>query len=235
MLVSLSSSVCNIWQKRQIHINTDFEVTGWILCVITHIRKDAKYHSDSDHIKQVKSVIKTLFHGVPEDKIAVTKDIFWNEYTDFDDKIVSFDGDGYIWKIKDIRYGNIDLWHQKYSLPFNKVLGFVACRVTLKVIDIVSAEHSWDDVKTFKSGKRFAIISGVSQTHSIVYMSAFIESDKIERYNSCKQRNDNCSSHTWNEGDGDFDKQLEKWGVEKIFSYQSEPVKRNLRAYTENW
>ena len=67
MLVSLSSSVFNIWQKRQIHINTDFAVTGWIICVIPHIHKDAKDHSNSDHMKQVNNVIKTLFHGVPEE------------------------------------------------------------------------------------------------------------------------------------------------------------------------
>ena len=67
MLEILSSSVCKIWQKRQIHINTDFVVTGWMLCVISQIRKYAKYHSDSDNRKQVNNVIKTLFHGVPED------------------------------------------------------------------------------------------------------------------------------------------------------------------------
>ena len=42
MLESLSSSVCNLWQKIKLHINTYFAVTVWMLCVITHIRKDAK-------------------------------------------------------------------------------------------------------------------------------------------------------------------------------------------------
>ena len=42
LLESLSSTVCNLWQIRQLHINTDFSVTGWILCVIPHIFKDAK-------------------------------------------------------------------------------------------------------------------------------------------------------------------------------------------------
>ena len=51
MLEILSSSVCKICKKRQIHINTDFTFTGWMLCFITHIRKDAKYHSDSGHRK----------------------------------------------------------------------------------------------------------------------------------------------------------------------------------------
>ena len=51
MLESLSSLVCNLWQKRQLHINTDFAVTRWMLCVIPHICKDAKYQLDSDHRK----------------------------------------------------------------------------------------------------------------------------------------------------------------------------------------
>ena len=45
--------------------------------------------------------------------------------------------------------------------------------------------------------------------------------------------NDNCSSNTWNEDDDSFFQQLEKWGAKKIFSDQSEPVKRELRDYIE--
>ena len=61
MLESLSSSVYKLWQKRKLHINTYFSVTGWMLCVIPNIRKNAKDHSDSDHRKQVNNVINALF------------------------------------------------------------------------------------------------------------------------------------------------------------------------------
>ena len=61
-----------------------------MLCVIPHICKDEKYHSDSDHSKQVKNVIKTLFFGESEDKMSVTQDILCTEYTDFDNNIGSF-------------------------------------------------------------------------------------------------------------------------------------------------
>ena len=37
MLESLSVSACQLWQNRQLHINNDFEVTRWMLCVIRHI------------------------------------------------------------------------------------------------------------------------------------------------------------------------------------------------------
>ena len=77
----------NFWHKRQFYIYTDFVVTGWFLCVITHICKDAKYHSDSDNRKQVKNVINTLFSGASEEEMGVTLDLFWTEYTAFDNMI----------------------------------------------------------------------------------------------------------------------------------------------------
>ena len=43
-----------------------------------------------------------------------------------------------------------------------KVIGFVACRLTSKVLGIFAAECSLGDVKKIKSGKRYAIKSDVS-------------------------------------------------------------------------
>ena len=93
MLESLSTTVCNLWQKRQLHINTDFAVTGWMLYGIPHILKDAKDHSDRNHRKQVNNVTKKIFSGSSEEEMNVTLDVFWTEYTDFDNKIGSFDAD----------------------------------------------------------------------------------------------------------------------------------------------
>ena len=121
-----------------------------------------------------------------------------------------------------------------FLIPFAKVLGFVACIVTSKVLGIGAAEHSWCDIKTIKFGKRSAISSDVSEKQSIVYTSASIESARIEKFHSYKQLYDNCSSRTWNEEDDAFDHQLDEWGVDRVFSEHSEPVKRELRAYIED-
>ena len=91
----------------------------------------------------------------------VTLDVFWTEYTDFDNKVGSYDADEFIWKIKDMRYGNINLWHQKYLLPCTRVIGFVVCRFTSNVLRIGAAERSWGDVKRFNLGK-YAISSDLS-------------------------------------------------------------------------
>ena len=181
MFESLSFSVCKLWQKSKLHINTDFEGTGWMLCVIPNIRKDAKDHLDSDHIKQVNDVINTIFSGAYEGEMAVTLDLFWTEYTEFDNMIGSYDADEFIWKGKNISDGNSHLWHQKYSLPLTKVLGFVACRVISKVLSIGAAERYWGDVKTIKSGKRSNIISNVSEKQSIVYTSACLNALEIRQ------------------------------------------------------
>ena len=44
--------------------------------------------------------------------MAVTQDMFWTEYTDFDNKIGSFYADEFIWRIKNIRDDNSHVWHQ---------------------------------------------------------------------------------------------------------------------------
>ena len=84
-----------------------------MLCVIPHICRDAKDHSNIDQRKQVNNVIKTLFHGVPEDEISFTQNMFWTEYTDFDSKNDSFDWDAFIWKSKYIRDDYSHSWHKK--------------------------------------------------------------------------------------------------------------------------
>ena len=95
--------------------------------------------------------------------MAVTQNIFWNEYTLFDNKNGSFDGDEFIMKSKYIRDGNSHLWNQNYSLPFTKTLGFLACRVTSKVLGIGEAERYWGDVKTIKFCNRSTISSDVTK------------------------------------------------------------------------
>ena len=112
MLLILSSLVCNLLQKRHLHINIGFEVTGWMLCVIPHIFRYVEYHSYSDHSKQVNNVIETLFCGLSEDKMAITRDIFGTEYIYFDKNSGSFDGDEFICKSEDIRDGNNHFWHK---------------------------------------------------------------------------------------------------------------------------
>ena len=73
------------------------------------------------------------------------------------------------------------MWHQKYSLPCTKVLGFVACRVTSNFLGIGASERYWGNVNTIGSGRRYAISSDVTEKKIIFYTSACIEPSRIEQ------------------------------------------------------
>ena len=92
-----------------------------------------------------------------------------------------FDSNEFIWNSKNISDGNSHILHQKYSLPSTKVIGFVACRVTSKIIGIGSAESSWGDVKTIKSVNISALGSEIYEKQRIVYTYTCIEKERFGR------------------------------------------------------
>ena len=103
-----------------------------------------------------------MFAVSTEKELHGTLDTFWSEYTLFNHNNYPFDRNEFIWKIKYITDGNSHLWHKKYSLPPTKVIGFVACRVTSKILGIGSDERSWGDVQTIKSGNISSLGSDIS-------------------------------------------------------------------------
>ena len=125
-----------MWNKREEHINTDYAVTGWMLCVIPHIRKDVFKSAQNKHHIQVNNVIKNLFAGSTEKELHGALDTVWSEYNSFNNNNDPFDRNYLICNSEDITDGNSHLWHYKYSLPSTTVLGSVACRVTSKILGI---------------------------------------------------------------------------------------------------
>ena len=146
-----------------------------MLCVIPSIREYVFKILNGKHQFQVKNVIKTLYVVSTEKELNETLHTFWSEYTKSNHKNYPFDRNEFIWNSKDIRDGNSNLWYQKYSLPPTKIVGFVFCMVTSKILGIVSAERSWGDVKIIKSEKISALGSDIYENQSIVYTSACIE------------------------------------------------------------
>ena len=108
-----------------------------------------------------------------------TLDTFWSEYTALNYKNSPFQFDDFICSSKDVCEINRHIWNQNYSLPCTNVLCFVACRVTTKIIDIGSAEHSLGDGKTIKYGKRSYTSSDVSEKQRFFYTYSCIESGSI--------------------------------------------------------
>ncbi len=113
----------------------------------------------------------------------------------------------------DIISGDSYLWHEKYSLPYTSVLGFVACHVTSKLCGIGPAKRSWGGVKQIKDGKRSHLSGASTEKWSILFVSAKIVQarvvcDRMEKLDA--------TGHNAMFGDNDinFDLQLDKFGVD---------------------
>ncbi len=86
--------------------------------------------------------------------------------------------------------GNTFVWNQLYSLPYIKVLGFVAFHTTSKQLGIGAAERSWSYIKQIKDGK-LSNLGGVSlEKRAILYSSAKLNEAKIRANHSDNVEND---------------------------------------------
>ena len=53
--------ISKLWIEEEKHINTDYAVTGWVLCVIPHIKKDVLKIQMKNNRNQVNNVIFFFF------------------------------------------------------------------------------------------------------------------------------------------------------------------------------
>ena len=54
--------IFNHWGERDIKINTDYYLTGYMLWVVTHIYDGGINNYDGNNSNQVKKITKTLFY-----------------------------------------------------------------------------------------------------------------------------------------------------------------------------
>ena len=59
----LSYLIFNYWREKELHINTDCDVTVWVLCVISHIHNYFVEDYGGNHSKQVKNIKMYCFMG----------------------------------------------------------------------------------------------------------------------------------------------------------------------------
>ena len=72
-----------------------------------------------------------------------------------------------------------------YSLPYTRVLGFVACRVTSQRLGIGAGERSWSDMKMIKDRKRSNLSGDSFEKRAILYTSAHLEEARIRSKHEC--------------------------------------------------
>ena len=111
---------------------------------------------------------------------------------------------------------------------------FCSFQGNFKLLGIGSAEISWGDVKTIKSGKISVLGSDIYVKQNIIYTSASIESSGIGRTLSQTDSKDGSQSNYWNDEDGASDYQLYQKGVDKLFQNSDKVIIRELKLYIED-
>ena len=184
-------------------------MTSWIFCKISHIREDVFKNLNGNHRKHVNIVIKTLFDDSYEKECHETLDTFWSEYTNFNHMNDPFDSKNKSGIVK-ISVMVIVIYGIMNTIYHLQRAWFCILQCNFKKIGIGSAEHSWGDVKTIKSGKRPSLGSESSDNQSIMSTSSFIEEERIGKNLSNTDGNDGSCSHSWNDNDHAFYYQLDQ-------------------------
>jgi hypothetical protein len=226
------------WERRKVKLEHEYAITAWALCVMEDVREDVRVRLTGAHRMPMETVVKRLhLPPCPNQNLEVRSmseaqiiDVFWDEFMAFRNCTPPFH-ERSRWATLDVQAGRSHLWHEKYSLPYTKVLGFVACRVTSKLGGIGPAERSWGAVKQIKDGKRSHIGSDSLEKRAIVFMSAKMREARIA--NQHLEKVDAGPNAMFRDDDINFDLQLEKFGVD--IAQMKQPVKRVFRAWVEEW
>ncbi len=120
------------------------------------------------------------------------------------------------WASSDCVNGQSYLWHEKYSLPYTVVLGFVGCHVTSKLCGIGPAKRSWGRVKQIKDGVRSHVGAKSTEKRSVIYVTAKIQESRMRQEQMEKFAAATGNDTMFGEDDINFDLQLEKFGVDTI-------------------
>jgi hypothetical protein len=128
--------------------------------------------------------------------------------------------------------GNSYLWHEKYSIPYMSVLGYVVCRLTSKLCGIGPAERSWGRVKQIKDGKRSHLSGELTEKRTILFVSSKISQARIQC--DCMEKLD-VMGHNAMFGDDDikFDLQLKSFGVD-MGALKEPVIERVFWAWVED-
>ena len=181
--IGLGRMILKLWYARKEKLEHDYSITGWALSIVPYVRADVEVRMKGTHRDAIERVVKNKkLHLQPcpnPDKEVATwseaqlLDVFWREYGAFSKKQEPFHHNAR-WNSPFITQGQSWLWHEQYSLPYTRVLGFVACRVTSKVLGIGAAERSWGALKDIKSGHRAHMGEESVEMRTILYTTARI-------------------------------------------------------------
>ena len=167
--------------QRSAKMATDFAITAWVRSVDPVIMADVATHMDGQRCNKIeKCVRKLLSHNIDgeEDGVIDRKiDTFWDKLKQFQCLFGSFLRKGILdhsnwFNSTDCTNGNSAKWHAKYFAHHTKVLGFVVCHTTFKIIGCGAPKRSWTDCKEIKTGKRTHLSGNKLNKQATLYTSS---------------------------------------------------------------
>ena len=176
------------WESRKAKIEHEYAVAGWSVSVMPQVRADVSARMTGKHRDIIEEVITKLhFPPCPNKKKGIVGKtigeiihIYWQEFKHFQNKPGPFSKE-FRWLTSDAREGRSHTWHEMYSLHHTMVFGFVACRLSSKVLGIGAAERSWGDVKHIKSGKRSHLGAESTEKRAVLYTTVRINEARMKR------------------------------------------------------
>ncbi len=127
----MSQAVYMSWYHHSDQLEREYAITVWALLLVPEICNDVLESLTGDMMEKIETVIVKL-HTPPclNTKVAnesnlVIIDYFWKEFHHFQNQTVPFAKFKGRFSMPDNVNGNAFVWHQLYSLPYTKVLGFL--------------------------------------------------------------------------------------------------------------
>ena len=180
--MKLSHQVEWLWNKRKPALEHSYSVVGWLLSVQTEIYEDAKSFTKEDQ-EVLHDLAQKMFTAVRTDEddnyISTMVNNCMEGFIFFRNKSNHYANPS-IWESKYTQNGESHRWHELHTNPMFKELGYVACRVTSKLLGIGSAERAWGDVKQMKSDKRAHLSGRTAEKQSIIFGTACLSKARIK-------------------------------------------------------
>ena len=162
-------------------IVSDFAILGWLLCPKEEIHIDMNANNKRKHMNSAENVMRKLLCNDSDEEFDEHFNTFCEEHRKFMKKIDMFDSQEKMWKSNLLRTGKVYEWHDIYSVNSTKILGWVACRVTSKILGIGNAERAWGAVKQLKSGRCGQLSGPNTKKQATIFAKACIDEATLKR------------------------------------------------------
>jgi hypothetical protein len=129
------------WSKRKQHIEHEYSIAAWALCVMGSVWTDVRDRLTGEHHDAIEKVVThlhvppcpnpnpTVLTMLPHEII----DTFWNEFKAFQNCTQPYHNMSHR-ESSDCVSGKSYLWHEKYSLPYHSCVGICSVSCNIKTV-----------------------------------------------------------------------------------------------------